>query len=385
MKIAVVAAWTASNHVGGVENHIASVFAELRARHEIRVFSSDINQRLSTRSLNLSGLVQGFIAKAGLNLRQLRHFRDICVFKPDVVHQHDLSSSLLLMLALRLTGHKLVLTNHTGEYLYAKRLLRGLPDAFLKFFYSGVIGPSTELTPRGDRCVTIHNGYDEAVFRPLRLNREEVLGDAAAETARRFRHLVLVPRRWAPTKGVIFALQAAALMPDTCFLFAGSDYDNYPEYKRLCLEENARNTVGNTVLLGDIDQSSMSQLLNVVDAVLMPSLVEAVSLSAVEANACGRPLMASNVPGNAEIIIEGLNGFLFVPSDAAAIKACLDAHMPAAAAGDFRAACLRAVGRHTWKAIAARTEQVLDAVSRNCWTRELRDAIDMSGPSRLSA
>ena len=47
-------------------------------------------------------------------------------------------------------------------------------------------------------------------------------------------------------------------------------------------------------------------------------------------------MMASNVPGNAEIIIEGLNGFLYVPGDAAAIQACLDAHMPAAAAGDFR-------------------------------------------------
>lgn len=377
MRIAVVAAWTASNHVGGVENHVASVFAELGSRHEVRVFSTDLNQRLTTRSMNLGGMIRGFIAKAGLNLRQLRHLRDIRAFRPDVVHQHDLSSSMLLMLALKLTGYRLVLTNHTGEYLYAKRILGGLPDLFLKLFYDAVIGPSTELTPRGDHCVTIHNGYAASVFKPLERDRRLVLGEAAAEIAARFPHLILVPRRWAPTKGVIFALEAAARTPEACFLFAGSDYDNYPEYKRLCLEALSRNPLGNAILLGDVDQEHMADLLNVVDAVLMPSLVEAVSLSAVEANACGRPLLASDVPGNAEIVVEGVNGWLFRPADVAAIAECLRAHLPEAAAGTRREACLAAVGRHTWTAIAARTEQVLESVVNGGWTRAVRDTLDM--------
>ncbi len=49
--------------------------------------------------------------------------------------------------------------------------------------------------------------------------------------------------------------------------------------------------------------------------VVVPSLVEAFGLSAAEAMACGRPVIASDTGGLRELVEDGLNGFRFPPGD----------------------------------------------------------------------
>ena len=55
------------------------------------------------------------------------------------------------------------------------------------------------------------------------------------------------------------------------------------------------------------------------DAVLMPSYHEGMSNVAMEASACGRPVLASNIPGCREIVQEGVTGFLFASKDTRAL------------------------------------------------------------------
>jgi glycosyltransferase involved in cell wall biosynthesis len=52
-------------------------------------------------------------------------------------------------------------------------------------------------------------------------------------------------------------------------------------------------------------------------ALLLPSLFESFSLSALEAQACGVPVIASNVGGIPELIIDGQTGYLSDPGDVA--------------------------------------------------------------------
>jgi len=56
-------------------------------------------------------------------------------------------------------------------------------------------------------------------------------------------------------------------------------------------------------------------LLSVSDLFLLPSLQESFGLSALEAMACGVPVVASNVGGLPEVITHGITGFLHPPDD----------------------------------------------------------------------
>ena len=68
------------------------------------------------------------------------------------------------------------------------------------------------------------------------------------------------------------------------------------------------------------------------DVVLVPSLAEAFGLVAVEAIASGRWVVARNVGGLSEIIIDGVNGSLVADDDFAGALARVPDYDPAAVA-----------------------------------------------------
>lgn len=67
-------------------------------------------------------------------------------------------------------------------------------------------------------------------------------------------------------------------------------------------------------------RSDVREILNESDIVVLPSLSEGVSNSLLEAGACGKACVASNVGGSPEIIDDGTNGFLVPPMDPAALS-----------------------------------------------------------------
>lgn len=63
------------------------------------------------------------------------------------------------------------------------------------------------------------------------------------------------------------------------------------------------------------EQDSVVPLLSASDVFLLPSAQESFGLAALEAMACGVPVVASNVGGIPEVIDQGLTGFLHGPDD----------------------------------------------------------------------
>jgi glycosyltransferase involved in cell wall biosynthesis len=67
--------------------------------------------------------------------------------------------------------------------------------------------------------------------------------------------------------------------------------------------------------LGYLPDDDLPALLNSVDAFVMPSEAELLSIASLEAMACGRPVLLARAQALPELVNEGVNGFLFEPGN----------------------------------------------------------------------
>lgn len=67
-------------------------------------------------------------------------------------------------------------------------------------------------------------------------------------------------------------------------------------------------------------RDKIAEIMNLMTIFVLPSLAEGISNTILEAMACGLPVIATNVGGNAELIKDGQTGFIVPASDPHAIK-----------------------------------------------------------------
>ena len=76
---------------------------------------------------------------------------------------------------------------------------------------------------------------------------------------------------------------------------------------------------------GEFDRKDLPEILGGIDVLIVPSLAaETFSLVAVEAQAAGLPLIASNVGALPERVEDGVNGLLVPPGDVVALAAAIE-------------------------------------------------------------
>jgi glycosyltransferase involved in cell wall biosynthesis len=114
--------------------------------------------------------------------------------------------------------------------------------------------------------------------------------------------------------------------------------------------------------LGPVE--SLGPVLLAADAVVLPSLEEAMPLSLLEAMARGRVVVASHVGGVPEVIEHGVHGLLVPPGDAEALAAALaELHGKVDLARRLgQHAADQILGALTWDHVVARFEAVYDEV-----------------------
>ena len=128
------------------------------------------------------------------------------------------------------------------------------------------------------------------------------------------------------TKGVKYLVEAIYKFENDFnknikFIFAGNDYDGYPKYRDELLETISQvKDQSKYTLLGNLQIHQMIQYYQIADITIIPSLMEAVSLSAVEAMASGSIVVSTNVGGMPELIEDNVNGFLIEPKNSVAIR-----------------------------------------------------------------
>ncbi|HEY7050798.1 MAG TPA: glycosyltransferase family 4 protein [Mycobacterium sp.] len=121
-----------------------------------------------------------------------------------------------------------------------------------------------------------------------------------------------------------------------------------------------------TRFVGHFDHDGLLQALRDTDAVVLPSHYEPFGIVALEAAAAGAPLVASNVGGLGEAVIDGQTGTSFAPRDvsglAAAVRRVLDD--PAAAQQRAVAARERLTSEFAWETVADETARLYLAAKR---------------------
>jgi len=124
-----------------------------------------------------------------------------------------------------------------------------------------------------------------------------------------------------PHKNVLRLLEAVALLEDPVALALVGDtsgagfHDNLPEVRRWLSEHP--HIAGRVALPGWVADDDLVSLYNIAEGLVFPSLAEGFGLPAVEAMACGCPVLASDRTSLPEVVGDG--GLLFAPEDPRAI------------------------------------------------------------------
>ncbi|MEB3071403.1 glycosyltransferase family 4 protein [[Mycobacterium] vasticus] len=121
-----------------------------------------------------------------------------------------------------------------------------------------------------------------------------------------------------------------------------------------------------TRFVGRLDHDELLHQLHAADAAVLPSHYEPFGLAALEAAAAGTPLVAANVGGLGEAVIDGDTGVSFPPRDVPALAAavCRVLDDPAAAQQRAVAARDRLSADFDWHTVAEETAQVYLAAKR---------------------
>jgi glycosyltransferase involved in cell wall biosynthesis len=230
-------------------------------------------------------------------------------------HGHPYMSSLAAAKLAKLYSKPFILTQHNtfidydnifdtverlNDLAIGKETLRkadkiiAISEATKKYVLS--------LGAKPEKVIVIHNGVDLARFRQIKGKREEIRlkhGISAKST------VVLTVRRLVYKNGVDTLLEAAALAvkknPNIVFLVVGKGPDQNSVKDRAAQLGIERNFL----LAGFVSDEDLPSYYNAADFFVLPSKSgEGLPLVALEAMACGLPVIATNVGGIREVLVE---------------------------------------------------------------------------------
>jgi glycosyltransferase involved in cell wall biosynthesis len=224
----------------------------------------------------------------------------------DIIHIHGMRP----LEFYNIKNIPLVYTNHTSGYL--KRIKKGgyrIP--MLKRLFNKpqlFLAPSEELLEVPfdfpAKKVFISNGVISSKFTRNDKVREKLRNELYIKNDEK---LAIVTRRMVWKNGVNFlALATKYIKNDKLKLLFIGDGEQYDEIKAI-LEENFKDRF---ILLGSKKHHEIIDYYSAADLSILPSLMEATSISGLEAMAASLPLVGTKVGGIPVIIKDGENGYL---------------------------------------------------------------------------
>jgi teichuronic acid biosynthesis glycosyltransferase TuaC len=295
--------------------------------------------------------------------QQVRRFllAQIAEFRPHLLHAHQVLPTGLLAVGYNLP---LIVTAHGSDvydYPYRNRIFRAearqvLSSARQVVAVSRFIAAKTE--ELGAKSVTVvYNGADPNIFYPR--DRTTARRRLSIEENRR---VVLFAGHVCKAKGIFDLIDALANLSDLAplLVIAGAGPDTLRIMERCATLKVALRA------LGPVEHAKLAELLGAADVIALPSYREGLPAVLCEAMLSQTPIVASEVGGIPEIVINGRTGYLVKPGDIGALSGALrqvftdttTAHSMARTARTF--ACKNL----TWSANAAAYLQIFRSTLR---------------------
>jgi len=211
------------------------------------------------------------------------------------------------------------------------------------------VGPRLRVIPNGVDCKQFNPNVKSPQLEVLRANKEFVLLFVGALT------------KWHKYKGLDVLLQALRIVagsdPRVLLIIVGGG-DLEPEYQQLTRQLGLTE---NVTFVGDVPDGLLPQYYSIADALVLPSkdMSEGFGLTLLEANAAGRPVIASRVGGIPSVVQDGCNGLLVRPNSSADLaKAILHFKEKPEEVKRMGVNGRLLAERHDWANVALQTEEV---------------------------
>ena len=365
--------------VGGLENGVVNLINRLPDRYDHAVIAltevSDFRKRITRERVTFHGLDKPPGHGLAVYRDLYRLFRQL---KPAIVHTRNIAASeaqlpaALAGVPVRVHGeHGWELQDVAGgkrSHHLQRRFLRPLIHRHvalsgeIRRYLEGRIG----VPP--DDIAQICNGVDTVRFAP----RLDAAGTRrrSGPVAERFPEdgLFVVG-----TVGRLSPVKHQALLVDAfvrACAAAGAAARNWrlviagdgPDRATIAAQVAASGVADRVWMTGARDD--VPALMADLDLFVLPSLAEGISNTILEAMACGLPVVATRVGGNAELVQEGRTGSLVTSDDAPALADLLRDYAtdPARVAREGLDARLRAVTRFSIDAMVASYADLYDAL-----------------------
>ncbi len=256
----------------------------------------------------------------------LRLRKEIRSIRPDVVHVQYMAPGALPIISARLAGVKTVFATVHQPYTkshgrFAKLILRITSSITTRFLtvsqnveksWFGSSSLFDENKPLKSQCqhFTIYNSIDtEKIQRIVKRTDVESLKKEIGIPSKSL--LIGAVSRLRYEKGIDLLIEAFKMLIaysiDLNLLIVGSGQD----------EENLKNKAYSSdisdkvIFYGEMDWDKAMQLISIMDIVVVPSRFEGFGLSAAEAMAAGKPVIASESYGLKEVVINNETGLTF--------------------------------------------------------------------------
>lgn len=246
----------------------------------------------------------------------------------DIIHARSRAPAWSAYWAAKRTGIPFVTTFHGvyGSKNWLKRaynhvMTRGTRVIAISGFIAGhlhqVYGTPSE------KIRVIHRGVDLSTFSPDKVTAQRVVQLATAWRLEEGLPVVMLPGRVTRLKGHIVFLDAIAKLGRDdirCVIVGGEGNGDF----RKKLERQAQSLGIESILRLVGTSDDMPAVYMQADVVVSPSIYpEAFGRTIAEAQAMGRPVVATNHGAAREIVLEGETGWLVPPEDAEALSAAI--------------------------------------------------------------